>query len=349
MGRKTYEAKCDGCGKIIHISSSQYNRLKDGRQKHIYCSRECKSISQHTGHEVVCSNCGKTFYRRQQHIDRHELQFCCSECGNEYRHNESMETRVCEVCGNEFECKKNSNQKFCSQKCQNVWQTTQTEQLSKKYKRVLYRCVCCGKSFMVKHYKLEKQTEICCSDKCRHKWFKEVIAKRPEFVEKRREIALKNLQNNVYSTINSKPQAILDNILKRNSIKYEREYLIKYYAVDNYLSDSGLMIEVMGDYWHCNPTIYSCPINDTQKSRIARDKAKHTYIKNQYGVEVLYVWEHDLYYNEDICEKFILDYVRNDGVLADYHSFNYVENNKLKICNDWSDTDSNVSVSPTSA
>lgn len=334
MSRKTYEAKCDGCGKIIQISSSQYNRLKDGRQKHIYCSKECKSISQYTGHEVVCSNCGRKFYRRKQHIDRHEFQFCCLECGNEYKHNKSMETRICNICGKEFKCKKISSQRFCCQECQNIWQTTQTGELSKKYKRVPYKCAYCGNTFMVRRYKLVQQTEICCSDKCKHKWFKEVIAKRPEFIEKRRKIALRNLQSNAYSATNSKPQVILDSILERNEIRFEREYLTKYYAIDNYLPDSGLMIEVMGDYWHCNPTIYSYPINDTQKSRIARDKAKHTYIKNQYDVETLYVWEHDLYYNEDICEKLILDYIRNDGILPNYHSFNYVKNDKLEICND---------------
>lgn len=259
-----------------------------------------------------------------------------------------METRICEVCKKEFECKKISNQRFCSQSCQNIWQTTQVAELNKKYKRVPYQCAYCGKIFMVRYYKLQSQTEICCSDECRHKWFKEIIAKRPEYIEKKREVALRNLRGNVYSTANSKPQSILDNILIRNNIKFEREYLTKYYAIDNFLSDSGLMIEVMGDYWHCNPTIYDHPINDCQKSRVIRDKAKHTYIKNQYGVEILYVWEHDLYYNEDICENLILDYVRNDGILENYHSYNYVKNNKLKICNDWSDTDSNISVLPTS-
>ncbi len=36
----------------------------------------------------------------------------------------------------------------------------------------------------------------------------------------------------------------------------------KYYAVDNYLDKYNLIIEVMGDFWHCHPLKYT---KDTMK------------------------------------------------------------------------------------
>ena len=48
------------------------------------------------------------------------------------------------------------------------------------------------------------------------------------------------------------------------------------------------MIEVMGDYWHCNPIKFpESEITDRMKDRIERDKAKHSYVIQTYGVEIL--------------------------------------------------------------
>ena len=60
-----------------------------------------------------------------------------------------------------------------------------------------------------------------------------------------------------------------------------------------------------------------------------KDKAKHTYIKNYYDVEVLYLWENDIVNNEELCEKLILEYIKKNGMLQNYHSFNYVLNNDI--------------------
>lgn len=60
----------------------------------------------------------------------------------------------------------------------------------------------------------------------------------------------------------------INDVLDKNKIEYEREYVVRYYSVDNYLINSGLMIEVMGDYWHVSPLKYSNGsgiINKTQK------------------------------------------------------------------------------------
>ena len=156
-----------------------------------------------------------------------------------------------------------------------------------------------------------------------------------EWKEKKRIDAVRILESGVMSKTNSKPQQIVDSILDKNNIKYEREKGIKYYSIDNYLTDSNLMIEVQGDYWHVNPIKFQNKINKLQYERIPKDKAKHTYTKNQYGIEILYLWESDIYNNILLCEKLILEYIKRNGNLENYHSFNYHldENGELMLRN----------------
>ena len=59
---------------------------------------------------------------------------------------------------------------------------------------------------------------------------------------------LKTLQKS--DRLNSKIQLTTNFLLDKNNIKYKREYPIEFYSIDNYLTESKLMIEVMGDYWH---------------------------------------------------------------------------------------------------
>ena len=96
-----------------------------------------------------------------------------------------------------------------------------------------------------------------------------------------------------------------------------------FYAVDNYLPEHNLVIEVMGDYWHCNPIKYSSIRYRNQMKTISRDKAKHTYLLNNHGIEVLYLWEHDIISSPELCKCLISEYISNRGKLSNYHSFNY--------------------------
>jgi very-short-patch-repair endonuclease len=116
-------------------------------------------------------------------------------------------------------------------------------------------------------------------------------------------------------------------------VKYINEHPFTYYAVDNYLIDNNLIVEVMGDYWHSNPCKYNTvdDLNNMQINRITTDKAKHSYIKNQYGIEILYLWEHDICNNPKLCKLLIDYYIANNGILNNYHSFNYSIDNDNNI------------------
>lgn len=325
--KKQYKHICDYCGKEHMIGSTVYNRLINGKQKKCYCSKECANNAKHTGHMIICDNCGKMFYRRKYHIDRQNdvngKQFCSVECESEYKHKEAIEIRTCEICGKEYKCKKISTQRFCSRECQGKWQSTQIGIINPRYKHKEVICKWCGEPYMAKNGKVEKGTTSFCSAFCRQEYYRRILCKESKYVEIHRKCALDNLEQKKYSTINSEPQRILDSLLIENNIKFEREFRTNYYSIDNYLPDHNLMIEVMGDFWHCNPMKYDSAKYEMQRKSLSRDKMKHDYILKTYGIEILYLWENDLKNNLSKCLEFIMEYIDNKGVLPNYHSFNY--------------------------
>lgn len=131
---------------------------------------------------------------------------------------------------------------------------------------------------------------------------------------------------------NTKPQRIINEMLDEMEIKYVNEKAYKYFSVDNYLIEHNLIIEVMGDFWHCNPLKYIDNFHIIQKKRIPKDKAKHTYMRNNHNIEILYLWEDDIYNHPYLCRRLIREYIKSGGKLPNYHSFNYhTKNNKLLL------------------
>ncbi len=313
--------KCQTCGKEFTVIPSVAKTAK-------YCSRECMAIGKHTGRNIVCDNCGKEFYRRQYHIDRQierdENAFCCRECEMEYKHKQLFEVRQCEICGKEFECSKKSTQRFCSNKCNAEWQKTLVGELNSSYSQKSIVCDYCGKSYKVKPYIINSREHHFCCTECRQRWYAEIHSQTDEYREMCRKRAAQLLKDNPYIS-ETVPQKAVNQILDMLNIKYTCEKDFTYYAVDNYLDEYNLIIEVMGDYWHTNPLKYNDmnSINDIQKNRIYRDKAKHTFIKNNYGIEILYLWEMDIVKHPELCKKLISSYIDNNGMLKNYHSFNY--------------------------
>ena len=209
----------------------------------------------------------------------------------------------------------------------------------KNKKEYKYVCSFCNKQF-ISHYKRRSIKNFCSKD-C-HDGYKNIafkIVKICEFCGKNFTINQANPKRFCCKTCrisangaNSKPQQITNKILEELYIKYQNEYLFKHYNVDNYLLDHNLIIEVNGNYWHCNPILNKTVSNTMQKKAIAKDKTKHSYIKNHFDIEILYLWETDINKNYTLCKLLIEEYIKNYGVLNNYHSFNYfIENNKLKL------------------
>lgn len=319
---------CDCCGKQIRIKKSYYKRKLDGKQKTITCSKECSNILKHTGREIKCDNCGKLFYQRKYLIDNQQNHFCSVDCEMQFKHNQVYEDRKCEICGNSFHVSKKSTQRFCSIECQKEWQKTRVGILNPKFNRQEKECEYCHKKIYVKNYKVESGQHNFCSSECRQKWYSEIWSQQEEWKQFSRETILRSFKNGKMGHVNSKPQMILNGLLNNMNIAYEREYTLDFYSIDNYLIDNNLIIEVQGDYWHSYPLKYKNILNEMQIKNIRKDKAKHTYIKKYYNIEILYLWENDIIKNTDVCEKLIRLYINSNGILNNYNSFNYYIDDK---------------------
>lgn len=319
---------CPQCGKEFSCMPS--------REK-TYCCKECANKAKTHGDNIQCDNCGKIFYRIQAHIDRQKRRgqnsFCCLKCQKEYLHKQLFEIRACEICGREFEVSKTSKQRFCSDACQIQWQTMQVGELNPRFTSILTPCTYCGREHYVKPYKFNQQDNFFCSTECRQAWYAEVYSQRDEWKEMSRQRILTQFQNGNLDT-ETIPQKIVNSMLDEIGIRYDREKQFEYYAVDNYLLDYDLIIEIQGDYWHANPLKFTEKLTKQQCDRIRRDKSKHSYFKNQYNIEILYLWEYDILKRPDICIELIKTYVSLCGTLNNYHSFNYsIEDSQLLLNN----------------
>lgn len=251
----------------------------------------------------------------------------------------------CSCCGKDVYIKPSrylkNNNIYCSDIC--YWKDKTNKvphgKESPYYNRVNTNCTNCGKPISIIPYNYDlinnygDNHNFCCREcywEYRAKYYVgdkhhlKGTTLSSERIELLRENMAKQLSslNRLDTSIQIKINDILDNL----NIQYTREFNAKYYSVDNYLNDYNLMIEVMGDYWHANPLKYNINkyyINSKQSEGIIRDKLKHSYIKNHYNIEILYLWETDIKNNPILCQKLILKYIETNGMLENYHSFNY--------------------------
>jgi G:T-mismatch repair DNA endonuclease (very short patch repair protein) len=106
----------------------------------------------------------------------------------------------------------------------------------------------------------------------------------------------KTLTNNPRKfSSSSKPEKIIEQIVKNLGIKVKRTYKINEYICDIYIPKLNLIIEYNGDYWHCNPKKYKPSYFHPHKKKSSQqiwdeDKIRiDNIIKYGYILEV--VWE----------------------------------------------------------
>ena len=330
-GDKYIAINCDFCGKEFKILKSRYDRCLSKNQKTFTCSKECGNEIKHSKILVECSNCGKQFYKTKYQANRQENHFCSVDCQNEYRHSSAVEIRHCEICGKNLKHIKNLPKDFVQYNVKENGNQRKSEYLIQDSLVKKYNVNIVERNITKKNIKQTKINIIFVQKNVD----KNGIQKYGHNVKSGKNIQETScylLSSGKINTTNSKPQIMTNNILDEMKINYENELNIKYYAIDNYLIDNNLMIEVQGDYWHCNPLKYKDYIYPNQYNKIKSDKAKHTYVKKYYNVEILYLWESDIYNNTALCKQLILQYIKNDGDLKNYHSFNYYLNENEQLC-----------------
>jgi G:T-mismatch repair DNA endonuclease (very short patch repair protein) len=251
----------------------------------------------------------------------------------------------CEYCGQEIEDFPSvylvNKHSYCSNECYHKDKPNKLDhgKESQFYNRINTFCTNCGKPLAIIPSNYNKVNSFgenfnYCSRQCYYEFKSKhyIQEKSPMFnkkftPEQKEKIRLRIAQNSARSNKrNSKIQLKINSILDELKINYEREKIFEYYAADNYLNDFNLIIEVMGDYWHGNPIRYNenkYTLNSIQDRTIIKDKQKKSYITNKYDIKILYLWETDINKNEELCKKLIQEYINCNGVLNNYHSFNY--------------------------
>ena len=76
-----------------------------------------------------------------------------------------------------------------------------------------------------------------------------------------------------------------------NSFKFST--ILGFYQFDFGCKEARVLIEVHGDYWHCNPLLYLRPKNQTQEKNLKRDALKKQFA-DKHGFYLFIIWESDI-------------------------------------------------------
>lgn len=76
-------------------------------------------------------------------------------------------------------------------------------------------------------------------------------------------------------------------------IKIETQFRVENFLYDIYIPNKNTLIEVNGDYWHCNPSVYKEPRDKIQVIKVERDERK-TKCAIDHGYRLLVIWESDI-------------------------------------------------------
>ena len=122
----------------------------------------------------------------------------------------------------------------------------------------------------------------------REYWSKE---ENREKQRKKRVKYLKDYQYNNKTILESRFGDLLESI----GVDFIFQYTICGFNFDYYLPKYDLVIEVDGDFYHCNPIKYpNGPIYETQKTTIKNDDKKNKICESSNGVTLLRFWETDI-------------------------------------------------------
>jgi very-short-patch-repair endonuclease len=258
--------------------------------------------------DVECSYCGKKIQRIK--CLKNEHYYCSKECESLFTHEQSLDIRICKICGISFKCLKSDDLILCSYECQHIWQSINR----------------CGKNSPTYNHNITDDMRIKNCEVCD----KEMIGTPKEFEIKRFCSICCKLSGTAKSM--TKPHRAIVNYLLSKNIEITNEFSVHRYSIDTLLENTYLAIEIMGTYWHSDIRSYPIVSNIDRLHGIKVDKEKKFVLNNE-GFHVLYLWEYDIENNLDVCQKIILEFIKNKGILSNYHSMNYLIQNEELILN----------------
>lgn len=125
--------------KICNYCNNEYSVPKGRNNKTKYCSHECRQKGSRKRVELPCDYCGTTITKTPSQLKKTKNYFCSHKCADTFRTESLNEIRHCEVCNGEFTTGKKNKKRFCSIKCQGVWQSIERiGENSSNYKNGMY-------------------------------------------------------------------------------------------------------------------------------------------------------------------------------------------------------------------
>jgi very-short-patch-repair endonuclease len=101
-----------------------------------------------------------------------------------------------------------------------------------------------------------------------------------------------------------------ETFLETLNIKFIHSYYINtkdhHFIFDFYLPKYNILIEVDGDFWHCNPIKFASPECKTQEINIKNDKLKNEWAQSN-GYKLLRFWENDINNNIKQVKQILLE------------------------------------------
>lgn len=275
------EKVCLVCGKKFNVANWNKNKK--------YCSQICYWKDKNKN-KKICPICGK---------ETNNDKYCSKECYGKSKFQENV--KVCDNCNCEYH-NINKNSRFCSRLCyweyrnsnkNEIFQSNQGENLINK------ECEKCGKIYFVHKYR--ENSSKFCSKKCFYDFHN--VKKICPTCKKEFTVTI-NESDRIYCSNNcvliSRDSKIERDIKELLSEKYDIKKLklkLKNRTLFPDIVINNTIIEIYGDYWHCNPEIYNefyyhKQIKKTSKEIWEHDKERINILKNE-GYKVIIIWEKD--------------------------------------------------------
>lgn len=120
-----------------------------------------------------------------------------------------------------------------------------------------------------------------------------------------REKTLKRFKDGKFPKTKTIPHLIVKEIIERFFFDdFEEEYLYGGFSFD--FKINNYLIEVQGDYFHCNPnTKHSIPKSSIQIKNFERDKRKRKFVLKKKEFVLIEIWEYDIINNFENVKKWI--------------------------------------------
>lgn len=278
---------CSVCNNLISLALKYIQKSKT---KRFFCSNQCKS-KWHSSYNnprkkpaviKICQNCNKNFETSVCIEKRSSPKFCCFECfkqsplSKRKKLPDSQKNKVNKVCLN---CSNNfvvwnyrKNAKFCSVQCR------------QDYYREEIKCPTCSNVFKIARYRNKKY----CSEHCAIKG----VDKRKSKFSIEVGLFLKTCVNENFDS---------EVLIKTKDAKFTVDFCHK-----------NIIIECCGDYWHCNPKIYSANYFHQNIKKPAQEIWDHEKKRKEklekLGYNLYFIWEKDWKENQDKIKKEVLNF-----------------------------------------